>query len=91
MTGFWPEITAGPATIVILDGAYSARTELAHLFDLRLLLTVPRHIRRERLMQREGPRSRAEWEARWAVSEDLYFGQLMPPAAFDLVLAPNGG
>jgi uridine kinase len=67
------EVTAGPAGIVILDGAYSARPELAHLFSLRVLLEVPRHVRRERFLQREGARYRAEWEARWAEAEDLYF------------------
>ena len=81
------EITRGPAGVVILDGAYSARPELARLFSLRVLLDVPRHVRRARLLQREGPRYRAEWEARWSEAEDLYFERLMPPSAFDLVLS----
>ena len=72
--------------MVILDGAYSARPELADLFDLRVLLDVPRRVRRERLLRREGERDRAEWEARWGEAEDLYFETLMPPESFDLVL-----
>jgi uridine kinase len=84
-----PAIIAGPAGVVILDGAYSARPQLADLFDLRVLLDVPRETRRERLLRREGERYRAEWEARWAEAEDLYFEELMPPEAFDLVL--DGG
>ena len=80
------EITAGPAGVVILDGAYSARPELADLFGLRALLDAPRHVRRARLLQREGASYRAEWEARWSEAEDFYFEQLMPPSAFDLVL-----
>jgi uridine kinase len=79
-------ITAGPAGVVILDGAYSARPELADLFSLRGLLDAPRHVRRARLQQREGAHYRAQWEARWSEAEDLYFDQLMPPSAFDLVL-----
>ena len=35
-------ITAGPADVVLLDGAYSARPELADLFGLRVLLDVAR-------------------------------------------------
>jgi uridine kinase len=81
-----PAITAGPAGVVILDGAYSARPQLADLLDLRVLLDVPPQTRRERLLQREGERYRDEWEARWAEAEDLYFEELMPPEAFDLVL-----
>jgi len=80
------EVVAGPAGVVLLDGAYSARPELAHLFALRVLLDLPRPTRRERLLQREGARYRAEWEARWGEAEDLYFGTLMPPGSFDLVL-----
>jgi uridine kinase len=79
-------VTAGPADVVILDGAYSARPELADLFGLRALLEVPRAVRRERLLHREGERYRAEWEARWTEAEDLYFETLMPPEAFDLVV-----
>ncbi len=79
-------ITAAPVDVVILDGAYSARAELADLFDLRVLLVVTRDIRRDRLLHREGERYRAEWEACWGEAEDLYFETLMPPEAFDLVL-----
>jgi uridine kinase len=82
-------ISAGPAAVVILDGAYSARPELADLFALRVLLDVPRPVRRQRLLQREGERYRAEWEARWGEAEDLYFETLLPPGSLDLVL--DGG
>jgi uridine kinase len=79
-------VSAAPAPVVILDGAYSARPELADLLQLRVLLRVDRALRRERLLRREGERCRAEWEARWSEAEDLYFDVLMPPEAFDLVL-----
>jgi uridine kinase len=80
------EVAAGPAQVVILDGAYSARPELADLMTLRVLLDPPRAVRRARLLGREGARYRAEWEARWSEAEDLYFERVMPPGAFDLVL-----
>ena len=86
---FGAPITAGPAAVVLLDGAYSARPELAPLFGLRVLLDVARDTRRERLLRREGERDRAEWEARWGEAEDLYFDVMMPPEAFDLVLDGN--
>jgi uridine kinase len=82
-------ITAGPAPVVLLDGAYSARPELAPLFGQRVLLDVARDTRRERLLRREGERYRGEWEARWGEAEDLYFDVVMPPEAFDLVLDGN--
>jgi uridine kinase len=80
------ELTCPSRAVVILDGAYSARPELADLLSLRVLLQVDRSVRRERLLQREGEHYRAQWEARWLVAEDLYFETIMPPAAFDLVL-----
>jgi uridine kinase len=79
------EITADQADVVILDGAYSARPELADLHPARAA-HVPRDVRRERLLRREGERDRAEWGARSGEAEDLYFERLMPPDAFDLVL-----
>ena len=74
---------------MILDGAYSARPQLADLYALRVLLEVSREVRRARLLCREGQRYRDEWEARWGDAEDLYFEMVMPPSAFDLVL--DGG
>ena len=42
-TGDWrAEVHVGPAAVVILEGAYSARPELADLFALRVLLDVAR-------------------------------------------------
>lgn len=82
-------ITGGPAAVVLLNGAYSARPELADLYRARVLLHVDRDLRRERLLRREGERDRAEWEARWGEAEDLYFDVMMPPEAFDLVLDGN--
>jgi uridine kinase len=79
-------LSGGPAGIVILDGAYSARPELADLLTLRVLLDVPRDVRRRRLLEREGARYRAEWEARWTEAENLHFTTMMPREAFDLTL-----
>ena len=78
--------TADPAPVVVLEGAYSCRPELHDLLDLRVLLVVPDEVRRAQLRQREGEAYRAEWDARWAAAEEHYFGTVMPPERFDLVL-----
>jgi uridine kinase len=75
-----------PPGVVILEGAYSARPELADLMDLRVMLDVPDQVREQRLRVREGEHYRKEWESRWASAEEYYFENVMPPAAFDLVL-----
>ncbi|HEY4346142.1 MAG TPA: AAA family ATPase [Gaiellaceae bacterium] len=83
-------LSRGPARAAILEGAYSGRPELADLLDLRVLLTAPAELRRERVREREGERYRAEWEARWAAAEDCYFASVVPAERFDLVLdAPD--
>jgi uridine kinase len=80
-------ITADPAPVVVLDGAYSARPELADLLDLRVLYEAPAELRKARLIQREGADYREEWNARWDQAEDWYFTQIMTPERFDLILS----
>ena len=75
-----------PADVVIIDGAYSARPELADLLDLRVLLDTTEQTRLERLSEREGDIYRDEWFARWNDAEEHYFSRVMPRSAFDLVL-----
>lgn len=77
---------AEPAPVIILEGVYSARPELADLFDLRVLIDAPAELRREQLARRESGDSRVEWNARWDQAEKWYFAVVMPPEAFDLVI-----
>lgn len=75
-----------PTGVVILEGAYSGRPELADLLDLRVLLDTSPAPRRARLIEREGHGVVDEWYARWSEAEEHYFGSIMPPDRFDLVL-----
>ncbi|WP_428269463.1 uridine kinase family protein [Haliangium sp.] len=78
-----------PAAIVILEGVYSARPQLADLVDLAVLIELPDPLRLAQLHRREGEHIQPEWERRWASAEEWYFDMVMPPAAFDLVLRPR--
>jgi uridine kinase len=92
MIGLSPEtVTASPSHVVILDGAYSARPELADLIDLCILVTLDDAVRRERLRQREGEDLVSAWHAVWDEAEDHYFGVIRPPEAFDLVISRPSG
>lgn len=77
---------ARTARVVVLEGAYSCRPELHDLLDLLVLLEVPRDVRRQRLVNREGDAYQADWESRWSAAEDYYFDIVMPSERFDLVL-----
>lgn len=70
--------------VLIVEGVYSARPELADLLDLRLLLRVPDHVRMARLLARE--RSLTPWERQWHEAEEWYFTSVVPPASFDVIV-----
>ena len=76
-----------PATVIILDGAYSTRPELADLIDLTVLVDAPAEIRRHRLAIREAPAFLEAWHKCWDAAEIHYFTQVRPPSSFDLVVA----
>lgn len=73
-------------SVVVLEGAYSCRPELHDLLDLLVLLDVPREIRNARLRVRDGADYHPDWDARWSGAEDHYFGTVMTPDRFDVVL-----
>ena len=75
----------GPSGVVILDGAYSSRAELADLVDLSVLVEVEPVQRLKRLAAREDPVFLEAWHARWDGAEDHYFGRVRPAESFDIV------
>ncbi len=87
--GSYPMVTTAteraPSKLVILDGAYSSRQELADLIDLSVLVEVDPAQRQRRLAAREDAAFLEAWHARWDDAEEYYFGRVRPPASFDLV------
>jgi uridine kinase len=79
-------LTREPAAVVILDGAYSSRPELADLIDLSVLVDVPPAERYRRLVERDGQAYTDAWLDRWKAAEDHYFNAVRPPSSFDLVV-----
>jgi uridine kinase len=79
-------VRRSPASVIILDGAYSARPELADLIDLSVLLDVPASVCGARLVARDDPDFLAAWHSRWDAAETFYFTHVRPRASFDLVV-----
>jgi len=75
-----------PAPVIIIDGAYSARPELADVLDLTVLVDAPESVRRARLEKREEAAFLQAWHERWDDAERYYFGHVRPVAAFDVVV-----
>jgi uridine kinase len=80
-----------PARVVILDGAYSSRPELADLIDLSVLVHAPLPLCHERLAAREDAGFLAAWHARWDRAETYYFAYIRPERSFDLVVSTVPG
>ncbi len=76
--------TCTPSPLVVLEGVYSARPELADLLDLRVLVEVADPVRLDRLQAREG--GIGPWESQWHEAEAWYFAHRAPPSRFDLVI-----
>ncbi len=75
-----------PSAVIVLDGAYSTRPELADLIDLSVLVDVPSDVCHKRLAVREDKQFLAAWHARWDAAEEYYFTYVRPKSSFDLVV-----
>ena len=84
-----------PTRVIVLDGIYSCRPELADLIDLSVLVEAPAGTRRHRHNERQA-KDEADWHGRWDEAEDYYFAHVRPPESYDLVVrtdlaAPSEG
>jgi len=80
-------VSRDPASLIILDGIYTARPELADLVDLAVLVEMADDLRRrQRLLAREGGPFMTSWHAIWDDAEDYYFTSVRPPESFDLLV-----
>jgi uridine kinase len=80
-----------PAPIILLEGAYAARPELADLIDLSVLVHAPAAVRHARLAARESPEFLRAWHDRWDAAETDYFARVRPITSFDVVVDTLGG
>ena len=76
-----------PVPVIVLDGAYSMRPELADIVDVAVLVTLDDPERRSRLLAREGDEFMGRWHVLWDKTEDYYFTTVRPPNVFDVVIA----
>ena len=77
-------VTVGPASVIVVDGVYSARPELSALVDVAVLVSTRQHVRDERVSHRDHGNDR--WHSRWAAAEQHYFANVRPAESFDLVV-----
>jgi molybdenum cofactor guanylyltransferase len=71
------------AGVIVVEGAYAARPELADLVDVAVYLGANAQVRADRYAQRKDD---PEWRDFWNRGEAHYFRVVRPPASFDLEL-----
>ncbi|MGE5672261.1 MAG: uridine kinase family protein [Mycobacterium leprae] len=76
--------------IVVVEGCYSIRPELAGLYDFRIWVDSPRCLRLARGLARDGEEARDRWENEWMAAEELYVAAYHPEQRADLVLDGSG-
>jgi len=72
--------------VVLLEGVYSARSELSALFDIRAMLQVPQQVCDQRIIAREGTNRLADWEKLWADAEQYYIENQLDQQSLNLIL-----
>ncbi|MFZ5827233.1 MAG: uridine kinase family protein [Bacillota bacterium] len=84
----WVEVE--PGAIVILEGVYTMRQELAPFYDVRIWVETPYSLRLHRGLERDGEGARHQWEAEWMPAEERYARLHRPDTAAHLVLDGTG-
>ncbi|EJV65142.1 MULTISPECIES: uridine kinase family protein [Bacillus] len=72
--------------IVIIEGVYAARQELAEMYDLKIWVNCPRETRIKRGIARDGETARDMWENNWMVAEDMYVESHKPHEFADFII-----
>jgi uridine kinase len=85
----WYHVPVGG--IVIVEGVYSTRKELAHKCDLTICVDCPRETRLQSGIEIDGEEARHIRENNWMVSEDLYAEHYKPIQRADTVFKGEKG
>jgi uridine kinase len=72
--------------VVIVEGVYAARPELAGYFDLTAWVDTPREVCMRRLHQRGHDHGPGNWIERWRAAEDHYIAATQPVSRLDLTV-----
>ncbi|MFT4416873.1 uridine kinase family protein [Fredinandcohnia humi] len=80
----WHTVPVGG--IVIIEGCYSIRKELANIYDYTIWVDCPRETRLSRGLTRDGEEARDMWENNWMISEDMYVEVHKPSERADLIV-----
>jgi uridine kinase len=72
--------------MVVIEGVYSIRKELAAKYDFTIWVDCSRETRLARGLERDGEEARDVWENNWMIAEDIYVEVDKPYERADLVV-----
>lgn len=75
-----------PHRLTVVEGSYSHHPKLLANYDLKIFLTIPSQVQRERLLQRNGPKMLERFIGEWIPLENAYFSALRILESSDLVI-----
>lgn len=84
----WLEVP--PGGLVVVEGVYCTRSELADFYDFKVWVQCPSEVRLERGVARDGEEARDQWLLEWMPAEDEYASQDEPHKRADLILDGTG-
>ena len=84
----WQEVPA--AGVIIVEGVYSARRELADYYSHIIWIETPAKERLRRGIARDGEKSRGRWEGVWMSAEERYVNDDSPRKRADIVVDGSG-
>ena len=72
--------------IIVVEGVYCTRRELADLYDIRVWIDCPRDVRLARGINRDGETGRNRWEFDWQPCEERYVQEHDPKQTAHFVI-----
>ncbi|KPB06697.1 uridine kinase [Bacillus sp. CHD6a] len=71
--------------VVLVEGVYSIREELANKYDFTIWVECPRETRLSRGLKRDGKEALEMWKNNWMISEDIYVKEHKPSQKAHLI------
>jgi uridine kinase len=79
-----------PGGVVIIEGNYCTRPELARFYHFTVWVEAPFEVRLRRGLERDGEQARSQWLDEWMPEEDRYVAATNPMARVDVVVDGSG-
>jgi uridine kinase len=77
-------VWVAPASVILLEGVFSASPELSDLVDRSVFVDTPERDRLRRLHAQVAPE---DWDADWLTAQESYFRLIRPTTSFDLIVS----